>query len=283
MGETVIHVDPSNGAQLAAWDGDEGAYWAEHAERFDRSVAAHHGPFLAAARLSPTDHVLDVGCGTGQTTRDAARAAHAGTALGVDLSAAMLEVARRLAVAEGLTNVELAQADAQVHPFGPGAFDLVISRTAAMFFGDHLAAFRNLRAAMRAGGRLVLLTWQPLDGNEWLRAIATALAAGRPPALPPPGAGPMSLSEPERVRGLLESAGFVDVELDGRRAPMWFGDDVDDASRFILGLTGWMLEGLDRAGREQAVDALRATLADHHGPSGVTLGSATWTIAATAR
>ena len=278
----AVPVDSSNVEQLRAWDGDEGEYWADNAEYFDRSVAAYHERLLAAAAIGERDHVLDVGCGTGQTTRDAARAASAGSALGVDLSSRMLDYARRRAAEEGVTNVTFAQADAQIHPFEPGAYDVAISRTAAMFFGDHAAAFSNIGRALRPGGRLVLVTWQPLAGNEWIREISGALAAGRDlPAPPPDAPGPFALSDPDRVRALLTSAGFADVELDGTTAGMWFGNDADDAHRFVLGLMGWMLEGLDDAGRARAIDALHATMAAHETPDGVLFESAAWTIQAT--
>ena len=68
-------VDPSNIDQLHAWDGKEGNYWADNAEHFDHSVAWYHQRLLSVAAISERDRVLDVGCGTGQTTRDAARAA----------------------------------------------------------------------------------------------------------------------------------------------------------------------------------------------------------------
>jgi cyclopropane fatty-acyl-phospholipid synthase-like methyltransferase len=131
-----LPVDASNAGQLRAWDGDEGAYWAAHAEHFDRAVARHHVRLMAAAAIGEDERVLDIGCGTGQTTLDSARAAGDGSALGTDLSAAMLAVARRRAVEEGVTNARFEQVDAQVHPFEPKAFDAVISRTGAMFFGD---------------------------------------------------------------------------------------------------------------------------------------------------
>ena len=277
----AVPVSSSNIEQLRAWDGDEGEYWADNAEYFDRSVAEYHERLLAAAAIGARDHVLDVGCGTGQTTRDAARAASAGSALGVDLSSRMLDYARRRTAAEGVTNATFAQADAQIHPFEPGAYDVAISRTAAMFFGDHVAAFTNIGRALRPGGRLVLVTWQPLPGNEWIREISGALAAGRDLPAPPPDAGPFSLSDPDRVRALLSTAGFADVELEGTTAGMWFGNDADDAHRFVIGLMGWMLEGLDEAGRTRAIDALHAAMAAHETPDGVLFESAAWTIQAT--
>src|SRR5688572_30396812 len=122
----AVRVDPSNVEQLRAWDGDEGAYWAENAEYFDRSVAPYHQRLLAVAAIGEHDRVLDVGCGTGQTTRDAARAASAGSALGVDLSSRMLDYARSRAAEEHLTNVTFAQGDAQIHAFDPGRYDVAI-------------------------------------------------------------------------------------------------------------------------------------------------------------
>ncbi len=278
----AVPVDSSNIEQLRAWDGDEGDYWADHAEYFDRSIARYHDRLLAVAAIGEGSQVLDVGCGTGQTTRDAARAASIGSALGVDLSSRMLDYARRRAVDEGVTNATFAQADAQIHPFDAGSFDVAISRTAAMFFGDHIAAFRNIGRALRRGGRLVLVTWQPLPGNEWIREVSGALAAGRDlPAPPPDAPGPFALSEPDRVRALLTSAEFTDVELESMSERLWFGNDADDAHRFVLGLMGWMLEGLDDAGRARAIDALRATMAAHETSAGVLFESAAWIIQAT--
>src|SRR5579884_182467 len=274
-------VAPSNLEQARAWDGNEGAYWAANAERFDAAVAAYHRPLLDAAGIGTTDRVLDIGCGTGQTTRDAARIAASGAALGVDLSAQMIELARRLAVAEGITNARFEQADAQIHPFEAGAFDVAISRTGAMFFGDPVAAFRNIAGALRQGGRLTLLAWQDLPRNEWVRELFAALAAGRElpaPSLEAPG--PFSLADPARVRRILTAAGFADVQLQSMNAPMYFGPDAEDAYRFVLGLMGWMLEGLDEAGRARALDALRATLASHDTGHGVTYDSAAWLITA---
>ncbi|MFE6839913.1 class I SAM-dependent methyltransferase [Streptomyces sp. NPDC057705] len=276
---STLQVDPSNAEQARAWDGREGAYWAEHADRFDRAIRPHDRHFLAAADVSATDHVLDIGCGTGEITRDVARRADSGRVLGVDLSAAMLRVARQRAADEGLHNADFVQADVQVHPFPAASFDVAVSRTGTMFFADPVAAFRNIGTALRPGGRLVQLVWQPPTGNEWLRSFARALAAGRPLPTPLPEApGPFSLADPVRVRTVLGAAGFTDVQLEPHCEAMWFGQDAADAERFVLGLHGWMLDGLDAEGRRRAVDDLRATLTAHETDDGVLYASATWII-----
>jgi SAM-dependent methyltransferase len=280
-GTQEIRIDRSNAEQLQAWDGDEGAYWAAHAERFERSLSRYDESIFAAAAIGRDAHVLDIGCGTGSTTREAGRRASAGSVLGVDLSSAMIEVARRIAEREGAHNVRFEQADAQVHPFADQAFDVALSRTGAMFFGDPVAAFANIGRAMRPAGRLVLLVWQPMARNEWIVEIMTALAAGRDMPTPPPDApGQFSLSDPARVRSLLSAGGFVDVDVKDVRERVYFGPDPEDASRFIRGLLAWMLEGLDETGRARARDALRDRMHAHNTPEGVLLDSAAWLVTA---
>jgi SAM-dependent methyltransferase len=273
--------DTPNSAQRESWDGDGGAFWAAHADRFDAEVSEYRAPFLAAAGIGETERVLDVGCGNGRITLDAARAARAGSALGVDLSAVMLDVARRRAEREQVGNVAFEQADAQVHPFGPGGFDVVVSRNGVMFFGDPVAAFANLAGALRPGGRLVLLTWQSFARNEWFSEIYRALAAGRDLAVPASGEpGPFGLCEPERVRSVLTGAGFTDLRWDGLRKQMWFGADPDDAFHFVAGHRAALLQDLDQATAERARDNLRASLAEHHTAHGVRYDSAAWLITA---
>jgi SAM-dependent methyltransferase len=277
----AIPVADTNTDQFRAWDGDEGAYWAAHADYFDRSALPFHQRLLTAAAIAEDDRVLDIGCGTGQTSLLAAQAAKSGTVLGVDLSSSMLNYARRRAVAEGASNVTFEHGDAQIHPFAAGAFDVAISNAGATFFGDLVAGFANVARALRPGGRLVLLTWQPLAQNEWIGAFRNALAAGRDlPAPPPDAPNPFALADPDRVLNVLASAGFVGVELEGAHEAMWFGDDAEDARQFVLGLLGWMLEALDDADKVRAVDGLRASTAAHETADGVLYDSAVWIVRA---
>jgi SAM-dependent methyltransferase len=274
-------VAPGNQEQLRAWDGDEGAYWAEHAEAYDKSLAGYQDGFMAAAAIGPGDRVLDVGCGTGQTTRAAARVAASGRAHGVDLSARMLDVARALAAREGVRNIDFEQADAQVHPFPTSGYDVAISRTALMFFADRRAGFANLARALRPGGRLCALVWQPVPVQEWVRDFTSALAAGRDlPAPPPDAPSPFSLADPDVARGLLTGSGFVDVTIEPSAAPMWFGDDPEQAYDFVVGMLGWMVASLDDASKAGALAALRRSLDAHAGAVGVAYESGVWTITA---
>ncbi|WP_042388342.1 class I SAM-dependent methyltransferase [Streptacidiphilus melanogenes] len=278
----TLQIDPSNAERARAWDGEEGEYWAQEADQFDRALRAYRAPFFDAAAIGPTDRILDIGCGTGETTRDAARRADAGRVLGLDLSGPMLDVARRRAAAEQLPNAAFEQADVQVYPFPQGEFDVAVSRTGTMFFGDAPAAFRNIARALRPGGRLVQLVWQPPQYNEWFTVFTTALAAGRSLPTPPPDApGPFALADPERVSGLLTEAGFHPPHFTALTAPMHFGADPDTAQRFVTGLLGWLLAGLDDAGRTRALADLRASLATHGTAEGVLYPSATWLITTT--
>jgi SAM-dependent methyltransferase len=277
----MSEAEAVNGGQRSGWDGDGGAFWAAHADRFDAEVAGYREAFLATARIAAHEAVLDVGCGNGRITLDAAVRARAGSALGIDLSAAMLAVARERAERERVRNVDFVQGDAQTHSFPPAAFDVAVSRNGAMFFDDPVAAFLNIARALRPGGRLVLLAWQPFERNEWLTAVFAALSTGGPVTpFPPDGPGPFGLSDPERVRAVLGAAGYADVRLTGITAPVWLGADPEDAVGFLSGQRAAQLGELDRVGRAAALDALRASVADHHSEQGVRFSSAAWLIEA---
>jgi SAM-dependent methyltransferase len=279
MANEIVNVD-----QAEAWDGAEGEHWAAHHARFDATIQPHHRLLMPAAALAPGERVLDIGCGNGLTSRDAARAVGpSGRVLGVDLSGPMLARAEQLTKEEGLDNVRFERGDAQVHRFEPGAYDLAMSRFGVMFFNDPVAAFTNIASALRPDGRLALLVWQSIAANEWVSAMRDALAVGRDMPDPPPGAPhPFSLADTDRARRILTEAGFTDVTFSASEQRWYMGSDVDDAYDFVTGLMviQMMVQDLDDATKGRAFDNLRATIADHRTADGVIFDSAAWVITA---
>lgn len=249
---------------------------------YDAELRLHNEHFRATARVGSRDRVLDIGCGTGQTTREAARAAVAGSVLGVDVSAPMLERARRLSDDQALTNVTYQQADAQVHPFPPERFDLCISRFGTMFFADPLAAFTNIGRALRPAARLVLLVWQDRDRNEWATLRRSLTAATDTPNPLPSGPDGFSLADPGSTEGILTAAGFTDVQFTDVHEPVYYGPDTATALDSVLRLLKFqdLLADLDAATAEQARTRLRATLAAHDTGGGVYFDSRAWIVTA---
>jgi SAM-dependent methyltransferase len=253
---------------------------------YDAELRLHDEVLRRASAVQPRDHVLDIGCGSGRTTCEAARLASAGTALGVDISAPAVERARELARAQGRDNVTFERTDAQVHRFPPERFDLVISRFGTMFFADPAAAFANIARAARPAGRLVMMVWQASERNEWDVAIRRSLTGpGGPAALDPAGlAGkdPFSLADPPAVTGMLEAAGFAGVTFADVREPVYYGPDVAVALDWVRGFasTRAMIERLDPAAAADALGRLREMLAAHMDDSGVWFDSRAWIITA---
>ena len=249
---------------------------------YDAELRLHNELFRAAAHVGPRDRVLDIGCGTGQSTREAARAAVTGSVVGVDLSAPMLERARLLSDDEGLANIAYHQADAQVHRFPPTSFDLCISRFGTMFFTDPVAAFTNIGRALRPAARLVLLVWQERDRNEWATVIRQTLTGS---SAAPHGPDPFSLADPTVTEGILAAAGFEDVDFTDVHEPVYYGSDSAIAFDAVYRLLKFedLLADLDAEAAEQARTRLRATLDAHSIDGGVYFDSRAWLVTARRR
>jgi len=250
---------------------------------YDAELRRHNQVLRRACGVQVDDHALDIGCGTGHTTRQAARTAQRGSALGVDISAPAIERARALARAEGLRNVTFEHGNAQVHRFPQERFDLAISRFGTMFFGDPVAAFANIRRALRPAGRLVRMVWQPHERNEWDVAIHQSLAGPEgTAAVASAGPDPFSLAHPPIVKQILDAAGFADIVFNDVHAPVYYGPDVAAALAWVRGFTSTseVLKRLDPDAAGRAVGRLREALSAHLSDEGVWFGSRAWIITA---
>jgi SAM-dependent methyltransferase len=244
---------------------------------YDAELQRHDEVLRRACDVQPREQVLDIGCGIGQTTCEAARRAQAGGALGVDISGPAIERARALAQARGVRNVTFEQADAQVHRFPPERFDLAMSRFGTMFFDDPVAAFANVGRALRPAGRLVMMVWQAGERNEWEVAIRRSLQA-----VASEGLDAFSLADPPAVTGILEAAGFAGVTFTDVREPVYYGPDVTTALDWVRGFrcTSDVLDRLDPAAAADALGRLREMLAGHLSGNGVWFDSRAWIVSA---
>jgi ubiquinone/menaquinone biosynthesis C-methylase UbiE len=251
---------------------------------YDAELQRYNTVLRRSCGIRPTDHVLDIGCGAGETTRDAARLATAGRVVGVDISASMIQRARQLTEAAELHNVSFVHADAETHHFPSESFDVAISRFGTMFFADPVAAFANIGRALRPRGRLVMMVWREHERNEWSVAIEQALAAatGEPAAVSPAQPDPFSLAEPATTERILATAGFVEVSFTDAHESVYSGPHAAAALEWIRGFASVkeVLQRLDPGSADRALERLRKTLAAHTGGDGVWFDSRAWVVAA---
>jgi len=282
-------VKTENLEQAEHWNsGDEVGHWIARQDAYDRMLAPFAEMIVDAAAIHPGEHVLDIGCGCGATTRAVAQLVGTGVSVGIDLSGPMLERARADATAAGQTNTRFVQADAQVYEFGDELFDAVISRFGIMFFADPVRAFANIHGATRDGGRLAFVCWQPLIENEWLLVPGGAIAQHVPlPDLGSPNApGMFAFADPDRIRTTLTDAGWRDIDVASRHTPLLVGGggSIEDAVGFLReGSIGRaVLAGTDGPTAERALGAVRDALMPYLTADGVQLDAAVWLVRASA-
>lgn len=202
----------ANEAEFARWNDEKWAAAWPQRERLTNEVS----PFLLdAVDARAGQRVCDIGCGGGNLTLALAKLVGAGgEAIGIDISAPLLELARSRASEAGVANAQFVQMDMQTGSLGGEPLDLAVSQFGVMFFDEPTAAFAAIRRHLVPGGRLVFACWQEVERNPWYaRAALRSLLPPRP--TPPPGkspTGPFVLGDDEYVRDLLAAAGFVSVE-----------------------------------------------------------------------
>lgn len=274
-----------NTHQAQAWNGYEGQHWADEDERYNQANDGMNQPLLDAAEIAETDRVLDIGCGTGRTTRLAARIATHGHATGLDLSGPMLARAHSLAAAEGIGNVTFQQGDAQVYPLLDSGFDVAISRGGVMFFDDPMAAFGNINRALRPVGRLAFVG--PKDNSmsgDFGRALAPLWHLMHQHAKRPTRPGPTSLGSPDRIAEVLGTAGFTDIDSTSITVGMVFGDNAADAAEFMfaMGPMRFNLAGVAQDDIERTKAEVIDSLQPYQQADGVRLTVEMWLVHALA-
>jgi SAM-dependent methyltransferase len=285
-------IAPANAEAIEAWDGP----------LFERFVQYRHiivGGLKQfgdeAMRLYPPPQggrILDVGCGFGDTTQQLAKlTGPEGFAVGVDAATRFIEAARTEAAQARVTNTRFAVMDVEAAPFGD-RFDYAFSRFGTMFFANPVAALRNIRGALAADGRLVMVVWRAKEDNEWLYRAQqiTERFVTKPEDYDEPtcGPGPFSMASADTTSAILTSAGFGEATFHRCDLPMAAGADLDEAVALTmdLGPAGEILrlQG-ERAAhlREPIRQAIREGMSEFAGPDGVMAPASTWIVSARAR
>lgn len=263
----------------------------KHADLADRTRAELHVPYerqlaplgyRAMSALSPKrgEYILDIGCGTGQTSVELGRKVGSeGRVLGIDLAPAVLGIAMERA--KNCAQVRFVQADAQVFPFGPGLYDAAFSRFGVMFFADPVAAFTNIRRALKEGGRIAFVCWRSLEENE-LDTLPLQAAYPYLPPQPedPSSAPPFSFSKSDTVRDTLSAAGFEDIEISAHDEEVGSGD-LDSMLELTLrvGSLGKIVRECPQL-RTLVLRPVQEALAARDSPKGPMLNAATWIVKA---
>jgi SAM-dependent methyltransferase len=267
--------------QAAFWNGPGGKAWLASYERIQKSVEPFSQVVLAAAGAKPGEAVLDVGCGTGTTSALLAKAVgSAGRVLGVDISEPLVAAAR----AQKLPNATFSVGDAATFSFDKASFDLAFSRFGVMFFAEPVAAFENLRRALKPSGRLAFVCWRTPQENPWglvpMRAATPFLPPFERPG--PEDPGQYAFGDRARVERILGESGFTNASFEKIDRPILMGQDLaavmESLSKF--GPLARLFAEAEPAQVEKAKQAVAEALKSHVKADGVRLPGACWLVQA---
>ena len=268
----------------AYWD-RAGKVWVEQQTLLDRLYQPIAEAVVARAGLANGEQVLDIGCGAGATTFAAAwRTGPSGRAVGVDISGALLELARRRAGEDGIEGVEFLQADAQTHAFEP-THDALVSRFGVMFFPDPVAAFANLRRAAKPGRGLTFASWRGIEDNAISQVPLDAAAPFLPAAatvFEKDAPGRFGLADPDRTRRILQEAGWRDVAIEPLDEPTPVSFDELMTMSLRVGPLNPALAKVDDDLRGRVREAVAEALEPYVENGLARMNSACWLVTATA-
>jgi SAM-dependent methyltransferase len=278
-----------NAREVQYWNSAHTRAWADEYEAIDRLLAGVTRVALDHAAPKLGERVIDIGCGSGTTVLElAARVGPSGYVLGADVSKPSVEKARERIAAAGVHQAEIMLCDASTHMFPVNSSDLIFSRLGVMFFADPVAAFANIRKALKHNGRLALAVFRTLQENKWATAVLAAVRHLLPPITPPgpEEPGQFSWGDAARVRRILETAGFQDVAVTPHdpAMPLAGRGGAAEAASFMLRV-GPVVRATGDASENQRKEvraALEAFFQNHEGPLGIVIQGAIWIVTARA-
>jgi SAM-dependent methyltransferase len=270
--------------QITLWNGPAGHAWVEAQGLLDHLFKPFEDLIIERISAAPTGEVLDVGCGTGSTTLAVARLLGAnGRCTGIDVSDPMIVAARDRAQRER-TPASFIRANAQIHRFEPGSFDVIISRFGVMFFDDPVKAFANLRSAAREDARLVIIAWRSAADNPFMTTAERAAAPLLPelPARQPDAPGQFAFGDARRVHSILKEGGWAEIDIRPIDVACTLPEKQLIPYLTRVGPVGRTLEHADEQTRAHVIETVRAAFDLYVHGSEVRFTSACWIVCARA-
>ena len=268
-----------------AWSGERAQRWVRMADELERQLAPVSGLLFDAAELRSGERVLDVGVGTGPTTRQAASiVGPTGAVTGVDIAAEMLVAAADRPSDPDAAPIEWRQADVTTWQPEVEPYDVVMSRFGVMFFDDPVAAFTNLRRVTAPGGRLVIAVWAERTASPFFELPYSIVMEHRrrwgvEMEAPSAEGGAFSLGDPAVAQDVLGRAGWAGVSSEPRPVLLAVGGGLPpaDAAQVSLdvGPARLVSEDLDENQLAQVKDAVAEAYADRVDDEGHVLLEAT--------
>jgi SAM-dependent methyltransferase len=280
MGE----VHGMDGEQARLWNGPAGRAWVELQAVLDNMLKPFGDLVVDAVLARGTGSVLDVGCGAGATTLEAARRLGAkGHCVGVDISEPLISAARSRAEREGVL-ASFIRADAQTYDFEQASFDMIISRFGVMFFEDPIRAFANFRHAASRDAELRFVVWRSAAENPFMTTAERAAAPLLPniPARRPDAPGQFAFADQHRVRRILEESGWSGINIRSVDLVCAFPEEELVGYFTRLGPVGLILQEADDRTRAYVIATVRAAFDPYVKGAKVHFNAACWLVGARA-
>lgn len=287
MAKSIIAEGP-NSDEIDYWNGQAGQNWINENQLTDIMYEPFGNKAVERAEPASGEHILDIGCGCGTTTLELAKLVAPGGAItALDVSSVMLDVARKKTEA-AVVPVNFLNADAETCALDPETYDVMFSQFGVMFFANPSAAFANFHRALKPGGRIAFVCWRGPERNPFMMVPFNAVRSFMPELAPPnpdAPASPLSFESKEKVGGLLDEAGFVDVLFEPFETDASMGEgSLEECTRFVIafagGTVGAVIRGAGEENTAAIVNTLQAGLAPYHAENRIKLGASAWIISA---
>jgi ubiquinone/menaquinone biosynthesis C-methylase UbiE len=232
MKQKIINIEQSE-----YWNEKSGPKWVKFDDAMNERFSILTKKLFLKANIKKSDHVLDIGCGGGETTYQTSKLLdNTGHVVGADISNTLLEHAK--SKFSNINKIEFINCDVQNYKFKKNYFNKVISRFGVMFFENPFDAFQNIHSSMKTNGSLHFVCWTDLMKNEFfiegMEIITKYTQEDLPEITKKPG--PFAFNDEEYIKEILEFSGFKNINVDKVYTSISTKDSVTNNAKILMGI-----------------------------------------------